>query len=173
MVTKFDVHGVLQIAESIEHKGARFYLQAAERFMDPQRSDLCRQLARWRSAEEGILGRRKSKITRRSAEPGKPEKSDYISAHPFVMAGLEAFARGTGKCAKLTGRESSNGILRIAIVRTQDAIAFYRGLKDFVNDSAGVEALDTIIEEEKTHITALTERLTAPKIPTPKQAAES
>jgi rubrerythrin len=173
MVTKFDVHGVLQIAESVEHKGARFYLQAAERFIDPQCSDLCRQLAGWRSAEEDILGRRKSKISKRSDEPPKSAKTDYISANPFVMASLESFARGTGRWARLTGRESANGILRIAIVRAKDAIAFYRGLKDFVHDPAGIEVLDIIIEEEKEHIKALADRLTASQKQNPLTAAES
>ncbi|MHC4743763.1 MAG: hypothetical protein ACYS8Z_17745 [Planctomycetota bacterium] len=173
MATKFDVHGVLQIAESVERKGARFYLQAAELFMDAQCSDLCRQLAGWRSAEEDSLGRRKSNIPRRAAKAANTEKADYISAHPFVMASLEAFARGTGRWGRLTGRESADGILRIAIVRAKDAITFYRGLKDFVHDPAGIEVLDIIIEEEKEHIKALTGRLNASREKKPLTTAES
>lgn len=173
MATKFDVHGVLQIAQSVEQKGARFYLQAAERFLDPKCSDLCRQLAGWRVAEEGLLGRRQSSIPRRLAKLEDAEASDYISNHPFVMASLESFARATGKWAKLTGRESADGILKIAIIRAEDAIAFYRGLKAFVHDQAGIEVLDMIIEEEREHIDTLIKRLSNPERKLAQPAAES
>jgi len=173
MEAKFDVHGVLQIAESVQNKGSHFYLQAAKRFVDPQCSDLCRQLAGWRTAEEGIVGRRKKQITRQPADPWPGGKRDYVSTHPFVMAGLEAFARSTGRWARLTGRESTAAILRIAIMRTEDAIAFYRGLKDFVHDPAGIEALDMIITEEKSHVNALIEKLTSQKSSAPEAVAES
>lgn len=173
MEAKFDVHGVLQIAQSVQHKGSHFYLQAAERFIDPQCSDLCRQLANWRAAEEGIVGRRKKQITRQPADPWAGEKRDYVSTHPVVMADLEALAHSSGKWARLTGRESADDILKIAIMRAEDAIAFYRGLKNFVHDPAGIEALDTIIEEERSHINSLIERLTSQESPTRQAATES
>jgi rubrerythrin len=173
MEAKFDVHGVLQIVETVRHKGSRFYLQAAERFIDPQCSELCRQLANWRAAEEGIVGRRKKQITRQPADPWAGGKRDYVSTHPFVMADLEALAHNTGRWARLTGRESTDEILKIAIMRAEDTIAFYHGLKDFVHDPAGIEALDIIITEEKSHINGLIERLTSQEPTAPQTAAES
>ncbi|MBN2270177.1 MAG: hypothetical protein JXN61_06160 [Sedimentisphaerales bacterium] len=161
MEAKFDVHGVLQIAKTVWHKGSRFYLQAAERFIDPQCSELCRQLANWRATEEGIAGRRINRVPTQTPALQTVEKSDYVSSHPFVMADLEALAHNSGRWARLTGRESTDEILKIAIMRAEDAIAFYRGLKEFVHDPAGIDALDTIINEEKSHIDALIERLTS------------
>jgi len=173
MEAKFDVHGVLQIAESVQHKGSHFYLQAAERFIDPQCSDLCRQLANWRAAEEGIVGRRKKQITRQPTDPWAGDQRDYVSTHPSVMADLEALTHSTGRWARLTGRESTDDILKIAIMRAEDAIAFYRGLKNFVHGPAGIEALDRIITEEKSHINALIEKLTSQKSSAPQAAADS
>jgi len=173
MEAKFDVHGVLQIAETVQHKGSRFYLQAAERFIDPQCSDLCRQLANWRTVEKGIVVRRKKQITRQPEDSWPGDKRDYVSTHPSVMADLEVLADSTGRWARLTGRESTDGILKIAILRAEDAIAFYRGLKEFVRDPAGIEALDMIIREEKSHINALIEKLTSQKSSAPEPAAES
>ncbi len=165
MEAKFDVHGVLLIAENVQHKGNHFYLQAAECFMDPQCSDLCRQLASRQGGEEGFVGRWKKQISREPSDSWAGEKRDYVSTHPSVMADLEGFAHSIGRWARLTGRESTEEILKIAIMRVEDAIAFYRGLKDFVRDPAGIEALDTIIAEEKSHITALAKRLTSQKSP--------
>jgi len=173
MEAKFDVHGVLQIAENVQHKGSHFYLQAAERFIDPQCSDLCRQLANWSACEDQAVGQRQEQIRPKAAAPRTTERGDYVSAHPSVMADLGAFTCSTGKGATLTGRESIDGILKIAIIRTEDAIAFYRGLKDFVRDPAGIEALDMIITEEKSHINALIGKLTSQKSSAPEAAAES
>jgi len=172
MEAKFDVHGVLQIAESVQHKGSRFYFQAAECFIDPQCSDLCRQLANWRAAQERIVSRRKKQITRQPADPWAGEKRDYVSTHPFVMADLEALAHNSGRWARLTGRESVDEILKIAIMRAEDAIAFYRGLKDFVHDPAGIDALDIIITEERSRINTLIEKLTSQEPTAPQAAAE-
>jgi len=161
MEANFDVHGVLQIAESVCRKGRHFYLQAAECFIDPQCSDLCRQLANWRASGKGVLGRSKARIIRQPADANAAGKGDYVSTHPFVMADLEALARGAGRWARLTGRESPEDILKIAIMRAESTIAFYRGLKDFVRVPAGTELLDMIIAEEKLHINALIKRLTS------------
>ena len=174
METRFDVHGVLQIAEKVEHNGTQFYLRAAERFIDPKCSDLCRELATWRAGEERILlGRRKRRIPRHAAPSLTAEQRDYILTNPAVMADLEAFAHSTGKGIRLTGRERINDILRIAIARAEDAIAFYRGLKAFVHDDAGIEALDMIIQEEKIHIRALTDKLSSHESPAPQAATET
>ncbi|MBL7154630.1 MAG: hypothetical protein ISS79_13030, partial [Phycisphaerae bacterium] len=112
----FDVHGVLQIAEKVEHNGTQFYLQAAERFVDPKCSGLCRELAGWRAGEKEIVGHRKEQVPKESTRACIGRR-DYIAAHPSVMANLEAFAHSTGKGAPLSGRESLLDILRIAIAR--------------------------------------------------------
>ena len=43
--TKFNVFEILQIAEQVEHKGAKFYLKTAELFDDPNLRDLYYRLA--------------------------------------------------------------------------------------------------------------------------------
>ena len=57
METKFNVFEVLQIAEKIEHNGARFYLETAEQLDDAGLRDTCYKLATWkaRAAEKAIF----------------------------------------------------------------------------------------------------------------------
>ena len=56
METKFNVFEILQIAEQIEHKTAKFYLKAAEVFADPELRDLLYRLATWKAKHGEDLG---------------------------------------------------------------------------------------------------------------------
>ena len=146
---------ILRIAEKVEQNGSEFYRQAAGLFVDPQCADLCRTLANWRAGEKETLGRRRDQIPPKPTGPSVAGLRDYISTHPSVMADLEAFAQNFSRANPLTGRESADDVMRVAIARAEDALAFYRGLKGFVSDPAAIEELDRIITEEESHIRAL------------------
>jgi len=55
----------------------------------------------------------------------------------------------------LTGEETMEQILQIAIELEQKSILFYVGLRDLVPENLGRDRVDTIIEEEKGHVAAL------------------
>jgi rubrerythrin len=55
--TKFNVFEILQIAEQVEHKGAKFYLKTAELFDDASLRDIYYRLATWKAKHEKIWAR--------------------------------------------------------------------------------------------------------------------
>ena len=59
----------------------------------------------------------------------------------------------------LTGDESTQDLLRLAIGREQDAIVFFLGMKDMVPGSLGKDKIDAIIREEMHHVVILTKEL--------------
>jgi rubrerythrin len=59
----------------------------------------------------------------------------------------------------LTGKESMQEILNIALSLEKQSILFYVGLKDLVRQKHGKDKVDAIIDEEKQHITQLSEIL--------------
>ncbi|NQU39138.1 MAG: ferritin family protein [Lentisphaerae bacterium] len=61
--------------------------------------------------------------------------------------------------ATLTGNETLEEILRMAIGLEKDAVLFYIGLKDVVPEGLGREKVDFIIAEEKQHLVTLSEEL--------------
>jgi len=159
METKFNVFEVLQIAEKIEHNGAKFYLQTAELFDDPDVRDTCYELATWKARHEKILAQRRKRFSEKTGEFGTFDPDNYILSNPHVMAGLAVFAT---KPVSLKGpheRKDKREIFRDAIRRAKEAIVFYRGLKEFARDPASEETIDTIIKEENRHIRLLTEQL--------------
>jgi len=159
METKFNVFEILQIAEKIEHNGAKFYLKTAELFDDPELRDTCYKLATWKARHEKILALRRKRFSEKTGEFGTFDPDNYVLSNPHVMAGLAVFATKPGSLKRPYDRENRQEIFKDAIRRSKEAIVFYRGLKDFARDIASKDTIDTIIKEENRHIRMLTEQL--------------
>ena len=150
----FNAIGVFEIAEQIEHNGARFYRKAAEIFDNNQISEIFIRLSEWEAKHERIFSNMKtqlSEINRESNVTGLEEKTP----DPKVMAGLAVFGIKPEPADELRGNEKQADILKRAIEKEKDSIVFYNGLKDFVADNASRDRIDDIIKEEMHHISIL------------------
>jgi rubrerythrin len=159
METKFNVFEILQIAEQIEHKGAKFYLQTAETFIDPQIRDLYYRLATWKAKHEKIWARMRKRFSEKTGEFGTFDPDDYVLSNPPVMAGLTWFGTSKDVPDRPTGKESKRQVLKDAIRRASEVVIFYQGLKDFARDPASRDTLDKIIREESRQVQLLVEEM--------------
>jgi rubrerythrin len=159
METKFNVFEILQIAEKIEHNGAKFYLKTAELFDDPEVRDTCYKLATWKARHEKTLAQRRKRFSEKTGEFGTFDPDNYVLSNPHVMAGLAVFANKPASLKRPLGQEDRREIFKDAIRRAKEAIVFYRGLKEFARDPACVDTIDRVIKEEIRHIRLLTEEL--------------
>jgi rubrerythrin len=157
--TKFNVFEILEIAEQMEHKGAKFYLKAAELFPDADLRDLLYRLATWKAKHEKLWARLRKRFSDKTGEFGTFDPDNYVLSNPQVMSGLAGYDTRLGEAERLTGRENRRQILKIAIRRANEVIIFYGGLKDFARDPASKGIIDRIISEESRQIRLLTEEL--------------
>jgi rubrerythrin len=157
--TKFNVFEILQIAEQVEHKGAKFYLKTAELFDDASLRDIYYRLATWKAKHEKIWARMRRRFSEKTGEFGTFDPDNYVLSNPQVMSGLAGFATRQDPPARLTGRENRRQILKDAIRRANEVIIFYHGLKDFARDPASQQMLDRIIREEDRQIGFLQDEL--------------
>lgn len=148
----FDVGQVLQIAENLDRNGALFYAAMKTAFVDDLRRDLCQALADWRTARERSLAQRRKQFHEQKTEPELPDGGECLQTHSPVMTYPAVFADTLYRSHTPTGRDSLYVIVDDAIARTQQAIGFYRGLKDFARDQQARAALDRIIGEERRYI---------------------
>jgi rubrerythrin len=156
METKFNVFELLQIAEQIEHRGAKFYLRTAELFADPERRDMYYKLANWKAKHEKVLAQRRKRFSEKTGQFGTFDPDNYVLSNPHVMAGLTWFGIKRDTLGGFTGRESKEEIIRDAVRRENEVIIFYQGLKDFTRDQATRDIIDKVIKEENRHIRTLT-----------------
>jgi rubrerythrin len=159
METKFNVFEILEIAEKIDHNGAKFYLKTAEMFDDPELKNIYYILANWRARHEKTLAQRRKRFSEKTGEFGTYDPDNYVLSNPNVMAGLTVFSLKPDSSRRLNGTESREQIIKDAIRRANEAIFFYDGLKDFARDPACINIIDKIIKEENRHIRLLNEQL--------------
>ena len=159
METKFNVFEILQIAEKIDHNGAKFFLKTAELFDDPELRNIYYMLANWRARHEKILAQRRKRFSEKTGEFGTFDPNNYVLSNPNVMAGLTVFSLKPDSSGRLKGTENKAQIIRDAIRRANDAIYFYNGLKDFARDPASENTIDKIIKEENRYIRLLGEQM--------------
>lgn len=159
METKFNVFEVLQIAEQVEHKGATFYLKAAELFDDPNLRDVLYRLATWKAKHEKIWARMRKRFSEKTGEFGTFDPDDYVHSNPQVMSALAGSSTKLDATSRLTGKEDKRHILKDAIRRANEVVVFYQGLKDFARDPASKDTLDKIIWEENRQIQFLLDEM--------------
>ncbi len=154
MAVGFTADEILEMAEQIETRGARFYRQAVKLHLKAR--DLLQQIA----VQEDMHFKAFSNM-RKQLTPN--EQRDYDPSGDVALY-LEAYVKGQAfyinkePADLLTGRESLVDLFNMAIGLEKDSIVFYLGLKDLVPSSAGKSRIDGIIKEEMKHITWLSER---------------
>jgi rubrerythrin len=151
----FNVFDVLRIAEEVEHKAARFYLQAAERFADREHRSIYYDLASWRARHERAWTRIRREHSEKTGQFGTFDPDDYVVSNPQVMAGLTSFGTEANSLGHPTGHETRAQVVRDTIRRSEGVVIFYGGLKEFASDPASQGTIDNMIAEETRHIRLL------------------
>lgn len=159
MDTAFTIFEVLRIAEEVEHKAAKFYLKAAERFSDPQRRNICYNLASWRAKHQNAWDRIRREYSQRTGEFGTFDPDNYFVSNPQIMAGLAGFSTDPNLHSRPTGYETRRQVIEDAIKRAKGVIIFYQGLKEFAGDPASRTMIDRMISEEDRHVRLLSRSL--------------
>ncbi len=152
----FNADEVFEMAEQIERNGAKFYRKAAEPTDDENRQLLLRLAAMEDDHEKTFAAMR--------TELSDAEKRS-ITADPNDEGALYLQAMADGKvfhvdpAGALSGRESMEEVLNIAIGLEKDSVVFYESMKNVVPDAAGKDKLDAIIKQEIGHIVELRNQL--------------
>ena len=152
MDTCFNVFEVLRIAEEVEHKAAKFYLQAAERFAGREHREIYYNLA---ARHEQAWTRIRREYSERTGQFGKFDPDDYVVSNPQVMAGLTSFGTDADGLGHPTGHETRTQVVRDAIRRSEGVVIFYGGLREFASDPASQGTIDNMIAEETRHVRLL------------------
>ena len=161
MGVSFNADEVFEMAEQIERNGATFYREAAGKVTGQEMKDMFLNMA---SMEDGHLQTFQSMRKELAAvEKAETAFDPYNEASLY----LQTMADGKGSegmkspTEKLTGKESAQELLEIAIGAEKNSVLFYVGLKDLVSAKAGRDKVEAIIREEVKHVADLRRQLTA------------
>jgi rubrerythrin len=109
-------------------------------------------LANWELKHQEAFSAMKRELTHILNERESFDFSRILSFNPRRLVGLASLAPGSVSKTELTGEESKEDILELAITRERNIVAFYYDLKGVMVDVFGDSKINDIIKEERSHI---------------------
>ena len=157
MSALFNANDVLKIAEQIERNGAKFYRNAAGRTSDANAKKMLLDLAEMEDGHEKVFAGIRARLPQQPKQPSPdiPDIEDDKSSYIKALADRRVFDVTADPSEKLTGSESLEEVLEIALDAERNSIIFYLGIKNMVSEDLGQANIDAIINEEMSHITLL------------------
>lgn len=158
MSMAFNADEVFEMAEEIEQNGAKFYREAASNAANREIREMFLNMA---AMEDGHL--RTFKEMRKSLSEQEKAETVYdpygeASLYLQALADSKGFEGMKSPTQKLTGKESVQEVLEIAIGAEKNSVLYYVGLKDLVPAGMGRDKVEAVIREEVRHIADLRRR---------------
>jgi rubrerythrin len=156
----FHPEEIFAMAQEIERKGAQFYRMASEKAALADMHQLLLELAAMEDDHQKTFAAMQQGL---SAEQGREAPQDEEAAlYLRAWADGHVFGPLSDPAHQLTGKETREEILGIAIGLEKDSIAFYVGIREAIPQGWGKEKIDGIIREEMSHIRLLGESRAVP-----------
>ena len=157
----FNAEEIFKIAEQIERNGVAFYQKASENTDTPEQKRKLLDLAAMEGAHEQVFAVMRSDLSGRESEPTAFDPQGEAEMYLNAFADGRIFDINAAPVELLTGQESLEDILKIAIDLEKDSVVFYVGIKEVVPEGLGKDKVGKIIQEEMAHITLLSKELAA------------
>ena len=152
---------VFEMAEEIERNGAKFYRKAAQGATNSRTRDLLLDLA---SREDE---HQKTFASMRATLPDKERGWEIFDPEGQTAMYLRAMAQGqvfdvqADPSRQLTGEQTEEEILQMAIGLEKDSVVFYLRIQWIVQEKLGKDKILDIIKEESDHLLKLNIELAA------------
>jgi rubrerythrin len=161
MPITYNADEILEFAVEIERNGQAFYGKAAEIVADEDVKKLLLELVAWEARHERIF----SEMQMRLAET-RPDLSAFDpegEASKYLQAIADGKIFNVSTMADELSQMSSDplDILTTALGREKDAVIFFMAMKELVPDNFGRDEVDTIVQEEMSHIRFIAEEIEA------------
>jgi rubrerythrin len=159
MSIRFNANEVFLMAERMERNAAVFYRRAAELNPSEHNKQFLQKLAAMEDGHWEIFSAMRVGLADAAKEATAYDPMDEALLYLETMADTTKAEGSPEKKAELTGKETMEQILHIAIGLEGKAILFYMGIKDLVPAKLGKDQIDTIIREERGHVVILSKEL--------------
>jgi len=163
MAIAFNADEIFEMAEQIERNGAIFYREAADKTTDKSLKTMLMELSAMEDGHQKTFAQMRKELTAAEKEPTTYDPHNEVAMYLRTMADFHGTEGKAGPNEKLTGKESMEEVLKIALQAEKNSIAFYVGIKDLVPGKSAKDRIHGIIIEEMTHVSTLGAKLHALK----------
>ena len=151
----FTADEIFEVAIRIESNGASFYRKAAATQAEDSNRAFLEKLAAMEDTHQATFEKLRTGLKPQEKKATVFDPNQEAAQYLAVMADTHGGEGSPTAADALTGDESIQEIIEIAIGLEKESILFYLGLKDFVPPAYGQDKLDGIIREEQRHIIQL------------------
>lgn len=155
MSVTFNADEVFEMAEEIERKGAKFYREAAGKTGQEDLKNMFLEMAVMEDGHLKTFQQMRQELAAQEKEPTTFDPYDEAALYLQTMADAKGTEGMKAPDVKLTGNESPEELLGIAIEAEKNSVLFYVGLRDLVSAQAGQDKVEAIIREEVKHVADL------------------
>jgi rubrerythrin len=159
MAIGFNADEVLEMAIRIEENAASFYRKAAGLQSNQEDRGFFEKLAAMEDGHKATFTEMRKTLTGKEKGGRVFDPQDELSLYLSAMADTHGGEGSPSAADSLTGAETMEEVLTTAIGLEKESVLFYLGLKDMVPPKYGLERIDDIIREERSHIAQLTSLL--------------
>ncbi|MBN1798771.1 MAG: ferritin family protein [Spirochaetales bacterium] len=155
MGVRFNIEEVFTMAIKIEENGAAFYRRAAELNKGNDNVKLFENLARMEDIHKKTFEEMRGGLVEEHKQEQAFDPFNEAVLYLNATADMHGGEGSKNIADSLTGKETLQEIITIALELEKKSILYYLGLKDLVPEKAGKDKIDIIIGEEKKHIVQL------------------
>ena len=159
MEVSFNIDEIFEIAEQIERNGSKFYRAAADTTPDKSIGAKLINLADMEDEHERTFARMRLDMVTDTQRDSVYESDDLVAQVLQAWASRAVFDMEKDPLGVLSAGKSIEEILKVAIGREKDSIAYYEGLKTGLSSHDDRLKVDYIIREEMSHIVILDKEL--------------
>jgi rubrerythrin len=157
----FNADEALKVAERIEGNASAFYRKAAGLHSGERSKNLLFKLAAMEDQHQETFSLMRTQLLEVEKESTTYDPMDESLLYLKTLADQHGGEGAPTAADALTGQESMEQVLRVAIDLEHKTVQFYTGLRGMVPASLGQDKIDRIIAEEKNHVLQLSKELNA------------
>lgn len=158
MPTTFNADEIYAMAEEMERNAAIFYHEAARKASDEEAEKLLLSLADMEDEHYRVFADMRRNLPENAKSPTVYDPDNQAAAYLQTMADSRGYEGRISPAKKLTGKETIQELVDIALNSEKESVVFYVGLRSLVSEKAGRNKVDDIINEEIGHIAALNKK---------------
>ena len=160
MAITFNADEIFEMAEDIERNAASFYRQAAKNTADKQTGQTLLNLAAMEDKHLDTFRLMRKELTEKQKQQMVFDPDNEAAMYLQVMADSHGTEGRISPTENLTGNETIEQLLKIAVNAEKDSIVFYVSLMDLVPAGAGKDKVQAVIDEEISHLVILKQQMT-------------
>jgi len=158
MAINFNADEIFEMAEQIERNASKFYIEAAQKASGESMQKLFLDMSGMEDGHLRIFQDMRKKLTPEEREPMLLDPDNEAALYLQTMADSHGSEGKRDLKTMLTGKESTEEVLAIAINAEKNSIIFYTVLKSLVYPESK-DKVEAIINEEIGHLAILKTQL--------------